>query len=49
MLTLSTIVCVYFKQCNKNGCVAQTYDCSQAWEADMRGLMVLKAFTAQGH
>lgn len=26
----------------------RNYDCSQAWEADMRGLMFSKAFIAKG-
>lgn len=29
------------------GC--RNYDCSQAWEADMRGLPFFKAFIAEGH
>ncbi len=50
MLSLSTIVCVDISSSViKAYAWHRNYDCSQAWEADMRSLMFLKAFIARGH
>lgn len=52
MFSLSTIVCVCVDISSsliKADAWHRNYDCSETWEADMRGLMFLKAFIAKGH
>lgn len=52
MLSLSTIVCVCVdisRSVIKADAWHRNYNCSPAWEADMRGLMFLKAFITRGH